>query len=103
MNHLETVQRKAARFVCNNYYGYSGVYIIYCNSYSDKLWNVGGLRPELIMTYKITYNLVHTDQRYLSKKHTQTFTPSLPPMTCTRINASTYACSHSFYPLLIRI
>ena len=28
MIHLETVQRKAARFVCNNYYGYSGVYDI---------------------------------------------------------------------------
>ena len=63
INNLETVQSKATRFVCNNYYRYSSV--------SEMLQQLG--RPTLehqrlearaTMMYKIINNLVHVDQRY---------------------------------------
>ena len=80
INNLEAVQRKSARFVCNDYYGYSSV--------SEMLQQLGWptlecprLEARAIMMYKITNNLVHVDQRYLSYnlRNTQTLTSSLPP------------------------
>ena len=56
INNLETVQRKAARFVCNNYYRYSSV--------SEMLQQLGWptlehwqLEARATMMYKITHNL----------------------------------------------
>ena len=80
INNLEAVQRKAARFVCNNYYRYSSV--------SKMLEQLGwptlehqGLEARGTMTDKIINNLVHVDQRNLNilqpKKHTKSLTSSL--------------------------
>ena len=77
INNLETVQRKAARFVCNNYYRYSSI--------PEMLQQLGWPTLEHRwlargQSYKITNNLVHVDQRYLSynQRNTQTLTSSLP-------------------------
>ena len=63
-NNLKIVQRKAARFVCNDYYRYFSV--------SDMLQQLGWptlehwwLEARVTMIHKITNNLVQVDQRYL--------------------------------------
>ena len=79
INNLETVQRKAARFVCNNYYRYSSV--------SEMLQQLGWptlecrwLEARATMMYG-THNLVHVDHIFIlqPKKHRQTLSSSIPP------------------------
>ena len=60
-NNLQTVQRKAARFVCNDYYRYSSV--------SDMLQQLGWptlecqrLEARATMVYNITNNLVQVEK-----------------------------------------
>ena len=99
INNLEAIQRKVARFVCNNYYRYSSV--------SEMLQQLEWptlecqcLEARATMMYKIINNLIHVDQRYLSYNLRNTRSHSLHLYHLpTRIDAY----GHSFYPSLIRI
>ena len=66
MNNLETVERKAARFVYNNYYRYSSVSEMLRQSTQFGKPAPRRLDARATMIYKIINNLVHVDQRCLS-------------------------------------
>ena len=99
INKLESAQRKAARFVCNNYYRYSSV--------SDMLqlldWPTlerRRLEARATMMYKILNNLVQADRRDLifNPRNTRGH-----PFHLRHLPSRVNAYCHSFYPSAIRI
>ena len=99
INNLEAVQRKAARFVCNNYYRYSSV----SQMLQQLEWPTlerRRLEARATMMYKIINNLVHVDQRYLSYNLRNTHSHSLH---LYHLPVRIDAYCHSLYPSSIRI
>ena len=96
---IETVQRKAARFVCNNYYRYSSV----TNMLQQLGWPTLERRrseAKATMMYKIINNLVQVNQRDLICNYSNT---RGHPFRFIHLPSRIDVYCHSYFPSAIRI
>ena len=96
---IETVQRKAARFVCNNYYRYSSV----TNMLQQLGWPTLERRrseAKATMMYEIINNLVQVNQRDLICNYSNT---RGHPFHFIHLPSRIDVYCHSYFPSAIRI